>query len=176
MAEPFVGEVRTFPWPFAPRGWALCNGALLSIQQNAALFSLLGTRFGGNGTTNFALPDLRGRGMVHRGGGDTYALGTSAGTETVPLTLQQMPLHAHGISASTNTANKARPDPGPFYLAKANLPNGTAGEIYAPFANPIALASGSVDQAGGGAPHANMQPYLVLNFCIALTGLFPPHD
>lgn len=179
MAEPFVGEIRTFPWPFAPRGWALCNGALLSIQANAALFSLLGTRFGGNGTTNFQLPDLRGRGMVHQGvatDASSYALGTSAGAETVALTLQQMPSHTHAVHANAGTANKARPDPGPYYLAKANLPNGIAGEIYANFANPIALASGSVAQTGGGLPHDNMQPYLVLNFCIALSGLFPPRD
>ena len=177
MADPFVGEIRTFPWTFAPRGWALCNGALLSIQQNNALFSLLGVRYGGNGTTTFGLPDLRGRGMVHQGtapDSSTYVMGTSAGTESVALTLANLPLHAHNVVANGDTANKARPDPGPCYFAKANLPNATAAEIYAPLANPIALAAESIAPTGNSVPHANMQPYLVLNFCIALSGIFPP--
>lgn len=179
MAEPFLGEIRTFPWPFAPRGWALCNGALLAIQQNAALFSLLGIQYGGNGTTTFGLPDLRGRGMVHQGtgsDGSNYVMGTLAGTETVTLTTQTMPMHNHIVIANGNAADKAKPDPGPYYLAKANLPNATAGEIYGAFANPVALAPLSIATSGGGTPHANMQPFLVLNFCIATQGIFPPRS
>jgi microcystin-dependent protein len=176
MAQPFLGEIRTFPWAFAPRGWALCTGSLLSIQQNSALFALLGIQYGGNGTTTFALPDLRGRGIVHQGvaaDGGSYVQGTLAGTETVSLTPQMIPAHVHFIVANADTADKAKPDPGPYYLAKANLPSGTAGEIYAPFANPVTLAPGAVAMTGGNVPHANMQPFLVLNFCIALAGIFP---
>jgi microcystin-dependent protein len=171
MSEPFYGEIRMFGFNFAPRGWAFCNGQILPIAQNTALFSLLGTMYGGNGQTTFALPDLRGRVPIHQGQGpglSNYTMGQVAGTETVTLTVNEMPQHIHQVAppSSTNSANASRPTNnipagGQFYTAPPG--NGT----MAPFPSGI---------AGGSQPHQNIQPYLTVNFCIALEGIFPSRN
>ncbi|GAA3283652.1 phage tail protein [Dactylosporangium vinaceum] len=160
MGDQYLGEIRMLASNFAPNGWALCNGQLLPIAQNQALFALLGTAYGGNGSTTFALPDLRGRRPVHAG--RSYVAGQPGGTETVTLTSTQMPAHAHvPRAAATGTQNS--PGGGVW----APLPGGYA-------ASPdTSLAAACVAATGGGQPHDNMAPYLVLNFVIAITGIFP---
>nr|BFE56160.1 tail fiber protein [Dactylosporangium thailandense] len=160
MTEQFLGEIRLCSFPFAPKNWALCNGQLLTIAQNQALFSLLGTAYGGNGTSTFALPDLRGRRAVHTG--QSFTLGSAGGVETVTLTSAQMPVHAHVPQAAAAGTGNA-----PTSNVWAPLPGG-----YAPAAD-SALDTACVAQAGGGSAHENMPPFLTLNFVIALTGLFP---
>jgi microcystin-dependent protein len=162
MAEPFLSEIRIFSFSFAPRGWALCGGQLLPINQNQALFSLLGTTYGGDGRVNFALPDLRGRVPVHEGTGHT--LGQRAGAESHTLNLNETPAHTHLVRASSNSGNT--PVPTNNFLAAAN-------NVYRPADNPTALSSGTVLNVGGSQAHPNMQPFLTLNFCIALQGIFP---
>lgn len=172
--EPFLGEIRIFSFGLIPRGWAACNGQLLSIAQNSALFSLLGTQYGGDGRTNFALPDLRGRAGVHFGDflGAPYALGQAAGSETVTLTTAQLPAHNHLAMATTMTANFFAPVSGIFASvdAAADFP------IYGAANNLLAIDPSTVTADGGGQPHENMQPFLVLNACIALQGIFPSHS
>ena len=163
MAEPFLGEVRLFSFTFAPRGWAQCNGQLLPINQNQALFSLLGTTFGGNGTTNFALPDLRGRAPVFGSQGG-ISLGERGGEEAHTLTLAEMAQHNHPVRGNSANANVGSPA-GNTWAAQSTNAYGTAA---AGSMNATAIAS-----AGGSQPHSNMQPYLVINFCIALQGIFP---
>lgn len=163
MAEPFLSELRVFSFNFAPRGWAQCNGQLLPINQNQALFSLLGTTYGGDGRTNFALPDLRGRVPIHVGDGHT--LGEKSGAATVTLTSPQMPQHTHPLQATN--AQASSPNVNNNVLAKANT------NIYGAAANLGAMRNGTVSNTGGGQPHENRQPYLVLNVCIALQGIFP---
>ncbi|HJX90798.1 MAG TPA: tail fiber protein [Pyrinomonadaceae bacterium] len=162
MAEPFLSEIKILSFNFAPKGWAMCNGQLLPINQNQALFSLLGTTFGGDGRVNFALPDQRGRTPIHVGGGHT--LGEKAGEQTHTLTIGELPTHTHSLQA-TNT-NAATNDP-----TDAVLANSTA-SYHAP-TNLTALNPGSVTNSGGSQAHLNMQPYLTLTFCIALQGIFP---
>lgn len=162
MAEPFLSELRLFSFVFAPKGWALCNGQLLPINQNQALFSLLGTTFGGDGRVNFALPDLRGRVPTHVGNGHT--LGERAGEPAVTLTLPTLPQHLHFLNGTTNNASV--PVPTGNMLATGN-------NLYAPAANLTTLAPGMVAAVGGSQPHNNMMPYLVLSWCIALQGIFP---
>ena len=172
-ADPFLGEIYIAGFNFAPRGYATCDGQILSIAQNTALFSLLGTTFGGNGQTTFALPDLRGRVPMHFGQGpglSARTLGEGGGQETVTLTLSQSPQHTHSLMANGN--------PGTF-----DVPNGhlisreTAGTpIYGDNASPIAMAANAIGNSGGNQPHNNMQPYLVLNFYIALEGIFPSRN
>lgn len=168
MAEPFLSEIRITSFEFAPRGWALCNGQLLPINQNQALFSLLGTTFGGDGRVNFALPDLRGRAPIHVGGGHT--LGERGGEQSHTLTVAELPQHQHGIRASTDFANTDNPAgalPGAKPRGGLNI-YGTAGTAN------VSLQPGSVSTApGGGQAHQNMQPFLTLNFVIALQGIFP---
>jgi microcystin-dependent protein len=169
MSEPFLGEIKMTSFAFAPRGWALCNGQLLPINQNQALFSLLGTQYGGNGQTTFALPDLRGRAPVHRG---TVIQGESAGAESVTLNAAQLPAHAHTLFGSANQATASAP-------AAANVlaqkPRGGA-NLYGPTSN-TTLAPVSLQAApGGGGPHDNMQPFLTISFVIALQGIFPSRD
>ncbi len=175
MAEPFLGEIKAFGFNFPPNGWAQCNGQVMPISQNTALFSLLGTMYGGDGVTTFALPDLRGRVGVHAGQGaglSNYSQGEVAGTESVTLTVGQLPVHSHNLVASTSSGNTA--DPSGAFLAKeatgvtAIYGNGVAGNAT--------LAAGSVTGGGGGQPHSNLQPFLVLNFCIALNGIFPSRN
>jgi microcystin-dependent protein len=169
MSEPFIAEIRMFAGSFAPKGHANCDGQLLPINQNQALFALVGTTYGGNGTTTFALPDLRGRVPVHKGQGPglpLYSLGEKGGSETVTLSQAQVPPHSHPLLATTAQANVM--DPTGNALAKARSP------VYAPpGANPELLHGDTVADTGGGVPHSNMQPFLTLRFIIALVGIFP---
>lgn len=173
MAEPFIGSIVLFCGNFAPRGWATCDGQLLSIAQNTALFSILGTTFGGDGRTTFALPDLRGRVPLHPGSGpglSTYILGESTGTESVTLLVSQMPAHNHTVAAPCSDGAPSTPSPvgavaanqdqTPFYAA-----SGTA-----------AMAPATSSVAGGSQPHENRQPLLAINFIIALEGIFPSRN
>ncbi|NTV15709.1 MAG: phage tail protein [Desulfobulbaceae bacterium] len=169
MAEPFIGEIRLFGFNFAPQGWATCDGQLLNIAQNSALYALLGTTYGGNGTTNFNLPDFRGRTLLHANG--TYPEGRPGGAEAVPLSAtSQLPVHNHALMANANPANSNLP--------QGNVPAdvATAGSFaYATSkANPPStMAPGSLVSAGGSGGHNNVQPSLTINYCIALTGLWP---
>jgi microcystin-dependent protein len=162
MAEPFLSEIRLFSMSFPPKGWAFCNGQLLPINQNQPLFALLGTRFGGNGQTNFALPNLQGRVPIHVGNGHT--LGEAGGVEAQTVTTNQMPTHTHQGYATTATATAV--DPTGNLLAP--LTNG-----YGAPSSLTTLTPATVANVGGSQPHNNMQPYLALNFCIALQGIFP---
>lgn len=174
MADPFVAEIRIFPFNFAPKGWAWCDGQLMPLSQNTALFSLLGTTYGGNGKSNFALPDLQGRAPMHPGQGpglSLHDLGETGGAETVTLLESEIPAHAHAISAST-----AASDEEGMKNPSGMVPGAQQGSnpIYAPFASPVALAPEALAPAGGDLPHNNMMPYLTFYFCIALQGVFPP--
>jgi microcystin-dependent protein len=162
MAEPFLSEIRIMSFSFAPRGWALCNGQLLPINQNQALFSLLGTTFGGNGQTTFALPDLRARTPIHVGSGHT--LGERGGEQAHTLSIAELPTHTHKLQASSNNAGTNVPTGGV-------LANSTA--VYHAPESLVALHPGSIVNAGGSQAHLNMQPFLTLSFCIALQGIFP---
>ena len=164
MAEPFLAEIRITSFVFAPSGWALCNGQLLPINQNQALFSLLGTTFGGDGRVNFALPDLRGRTPFHVGSGRT--LGERGGEQAHTLSINELPEHMHGVQASTETGNTPIPTGN---LAADSAPN----EIYGPPTNLTALHPAAMANAGGSQAHLNMQPFLTLSFIIALQGIFP---
>jgi microcystin-dependent protein len=171
MAEPFLSEIRMFSFGFAPRGWALCNGQLLPINQNQALFALLGTTYGGNGTTNFALPDLRGRVPIHEGQGaglTPRALGERVGAEAVTLTTAQMPQHAHAQAARAVAADSA--NPASVLPAQAQSPIWRAGA-----STPVATGVAST-VAGGSQPHSNMMPFLTIGFAIALQGIFPSQN
>jgi microcystin-dependent protein len=179
MGTPFLGEIKMVSWNFPPKGWAFCNGQLLPINQNQALFSLLGTNFGGNGQTNFGLPDLRGRAAVHASGGNP---GTVAGEPNHTLTMAEMPTHNHFINvdaATAATSNTNTPASGTVLGQSTGKPPQGANfpvQMYgdgAPVAN---LAAASIGNAGGSQPHNNMQPYLVINFVIALQGVFPSRN
>lgn len=162
MAEPFLSEIRIMSFVFAPRGWALCNGQLLPINQNQGLFSLLGTTFGGDGRVNFALPDLRGRTPIHVGSGHT--LGERGGEQAHTLSVAELPTHTHvanGTSASGSTP-----------VPTANL-LGQANNAYRPADSLVSLNPSAVANVGGSQAHLNMQPFLTLSFCIALQGIFP---
>lgn len=163
MSEPFIGEIRVFGFDYAPQGWALCNGQLLSISTNQALFSILGTTYGGDGRTTFALPDLRGRVPVHIGNG--IALGEMGGEESHTLSLNELPPHSHQVSGDSGAGTS--PDPGGNVWASV----ATALQ-YAPGAN-VAMSGNAIGSQGGSQPHSNMQPFAVCNFCIALQGIFP---
>jgi len=169
MAEPFLAEIRVTSFAFAPRGWAMCNGQLLPINQNQALFSLLGTTYGGNGTANFALPDLQGRAPMHRSG--AHPLGQSQGEEAHTLTTTEMPAHGHTMRASSKVATS--PSPASDALA-AGVRGGTP--FYAAPTNLVALNPAAIAASGGGQPHENRQPYLTVNFIIALQGIFPSQN
>jgi microcystin-dependent protein len=165
--DPFLGEIRLFGFNFAPQGWATCSGQIMSIAQNSALFSLLGTMYGGDGVTNFALPDLRGRAPIGQGnapGLSPRIIGQIGGTETVTLIQSQMPQHSHGVNAAATSETKN---------PAGKLPGiSAAGSAYG--SSPSASMSGQmVGAAGGSQPHENMAPYLVGNWCIALDGIFP---
>ncbi len=171
MSEPFLAEVKLVGFNFAPRGWAFCDGQILPINQNQSLYSLLGTTYGGDGRTTFALPDLRGRAPIHTGGG--HQLGGKSGEETHTLSGNEMPQHTHGLIATNDAATA----PGPGGNLPAQVGSGTD-FIYSNGTEPLgqSLASGSILNAGGGQAHENMQPYLALNFVIALQGLFPSRN
>lgn len=162
MAEPFISEIRIFSFTFPPKGWALCNGQLLPINQNQALFSLLGTTFGGDGRVNFALPDFRGRIPIHVGAGHT--LGERAGEEAHTLSVFELPSHTHQVAASSQSGNTPIPTNG----LVASYNNG-----YASPGDMVPLNAQTVRNNGGSQAHLNMQPFLTLNFCIALQGIFP---
>jgi microcystin-dependent protein len=172
VADPFVAEIRIFPFNFAPKGWAWCDGQLLPLSQNTALFSLLGTTYGGNGKSNFALPDLQGRAPMHPGQGpglSLHDLGETGGAETVTLLESEIPSHAHALRANPNVAEV--PDP-----TGATLARGSSINVYQSTVNQglVRMAGEALAPAGGDQPHNNMQPYLTFYFCIALQGVFPP--
>ena len=172
MADPFVAEIRVFPFNFAPRGWAWCDGQLLPLSQNTALFSLLGTTYGGNGKSNFALPDLQGRAPMHPGQGPGLALrdlGEIGGTETVTLLETEIPSHSHGFNVSQADGISRVP-------TGEQLATGIAVSMYAAPGSLVSLSPSALVPAGGNQPHNNMQPYLTFYFCIALQGVFPPRS
>jgi microcystin-dependent protein len=163
MAEPFLSEIRIMSFNFAPKGWAQCNGQLLPINQNQALFSLLGTTYGGDGRVNFALPDLRGNVPIHTGQG--FTLGNKGGQQAHTITDQEMPTHNHPWNANTAVGNATTPTGAVLAKAPANT--------YAAAASPVSLAPSTISKTGGSQAHDNMMPYLTLTFCIALQGIFP---
>lgn len=163
MAEPFLSEIRIMSFVFAPKGWALCNGQLLPINQNQALFSLLGTTFGGDGRVNFALPDLRARTPIHVGGGHT--LGERGGEQAHTLSIAELPQHVHEARASST--------PGSTQDATNNVLGTVASRIYTDPSALTALSPTTITNVGGSQAHLNMQPFLTLSFCIALQGIFP---
>ena len=164
MAEPFLAEIRIMSFPFAPKGWALCNGQLLPINQNQALFALLGTTFGGDGRVTFALPNLRARTPIHVGSG--HPLGERAGEQAHALSVAELPGHAHAARAVSDKATTPVPNGNMLATAKGL-------SVYADAAGLTPLSAAAVANAGGGQAHSNMQPFLTLNFCIALQGIFP---
>lgn len=166
MAEPFLSEIRIMSFNFPPKGWAFCNGQFLPINQNQALFSLLGTTYGGNGQTTFALPNLRGRTPIHMGSGHT--LGEAAGSTSTTINIQQLPQHNHFVNASSNVQNTLVP-------TNAFIAATTPSEVYSGTFSGTMLPE-SVTNIGGSQAHNNMQPYLTLNFCIALQGIFPSQN
>src|SRR3990172_9568516 len=173
LADPFVAEIRIFPFNFAPRGWAFCDGQLMPLSQNTALFSLLGTTYGGDGKSNFALPDLQGRAPMHPGQGpglSLHDLGETGGSETVTLLESETPAHAHALRADAADPADVQAPSSAVVLARSQGGNAyqtnTAGLV------PMAVTA--LETVGGGAPHNNLQPYLTVNFCIALQGVFPP--
>ena len=173
MAEPFLGEIRLMPFGFAPRGWASANGQVLPIAQNQALFSLCGTTYGGNGVTTFALPDLRGRAPMHLS--STYPQGATVGEQAHTLLITEMPTHTHIVSTSSKTADLVAPNNG-IQFASYVAADGTGQYFYEGASGLQAMNANNVGSAGGGQAHQNMQPYLVINFCIALQGIFPSRN
>ncbi len=166
MSEPFLSEIKIVSFNFPPKGWALCNGQLLPINQNQALFALLGTVYGGNGQTNFALPNLRGRVPIHEGSG--HDLGEAAGSTAVTVNIQQLPTHMHGVQACNADQNRVAAPTGNFL--------GPVNNLYSAPQNLTTFIPGSMSSVGGSQPHNNMMPYLVLNFIIALQGIFPSQN
>lgn len=169
MTEPFLAEIRIMSFQFAPKGWAFCNGQLLPINQNQALFALLGTTFGGDGRTTFALPDFRGRTPIHVGSGHT--LGEKGGEQAHTLSVGELPNHVHFASGSSSST-----DPNGTDSPGGNSLGTTPSEIYTAFANPVAMGASTLGNTGGSQAHSNMQPSLTLNFCIALQGIFPSRN
>ena len=167
MSEPFLSEIKIVSFNFPPKGWALCNGQLLPINQNQALFALLGTTYGGNGQTNFALPNLRGRVPLHFG--SAHNLGEAAGSTSVTVNIQQLPTHTHAMMGSVTPGDT----PVPTNTVPANTP---ATKIYGAPASLTTLNPANVSSVGGSQPHNNMMPYLVLNYIIALQGIFPSRN
>ena len=184
MAEPFVGEIRMFGFNFAPQGWAMCNGQLLPINQNTALFSLIGTFYGGNGTTTFALPDLRGRVAVNQGSGaglSPYSIGQTGGSENVTLLVQQMPAHNHQVGCDGTGTGRggAAFGVGTGGTPTNNIPGLAASPANAAYSNNApntTMSNAMIENAGGSQAHPNIQPYLALTFCIALQGIFPSRN
>jgi microcystin-dependent protein len=171
MSDPFIAEIRAFGFNFAPYGWMLCDGQILPISQYTALFSLLGTTYGGNGTTNFGLPDLMGRIPMHWGNGaglSPYFIGEPAGTTTETITAQQMPMHNHALQVADVGTRTGTPS-GSTWLGDSN-----PATAYVGTGTPnTALSQNAIGLTGGSQPHDNMQPYQVLNFCISLSGVYP---
>jgi microcystin-dependent protein len=178
--DPYLGEIRMTGFNFAPTGWALCNGQTLPISQYSALFALLGTTYGGNGTTTFNLPDLQGRVPIHWGNGaglSPYVIGGKGGTENVTLLSNQMPVHNHLVNVNNQPGISA--DPTNNYLAETAAPNTRPPVLTQTYTNAAptgTLASAAVSVAGGNLPHPNIQPFLTVNFIIAMQGIFPPRS
>lgn len=174
MADPFIGEIRPFPYNFAPRGWAVCDGQLLPISQYTALFSILGARYGGNGVTTFGLPNLSGRVAVGAGQGDGLtprSLGSMGGEEAVALTEAELPTHTHEMQAATSRGSVPGPQPDAIF----NLSSGA--DVYSAAAPTAPMWNLSLGPAtGGGQPHSNLMPFTAVTFCIALEGEFPPRQ
>jgi len=171
--NPYLGEIRIFSGNFAPKGWAMCNGQLLSIQSNTALFSLIGTYYGGNGTTTFALPDLRGRLPIHQGQGQglsPYNIGQIAGNESVTLNIQQLPRHNHNVNTNNGPGTSIHPAGGLLASTTSDKPYTTAAS------DGSTLNPSAVSFAGNSQPHNNLQPYLCMTFIIATTGIYPPRN
>lgn len=181
MSDYFLGEIRMFPFAFAPKGWALANGAMLQVRQSQALFSLLGNRYGGDGKLTFALPDLRGRTPLHFGappGRSVYPIASTGGVEGVNLSASQVPAHRHLMAAQTAVGNRGSAI-GAFVAAvnKDDLAPPNQRLLYAPDTSAlIAIAPGSISVTGAGGSHPNMQPFAVVNFCISITGNYPPRQ
>lgn len=185
MADPFLGEIRMFAFAFAPQDWALCNGAVLPIRQNQALYAILGMQYqGGSAGTSFALPDLRGRTPVCAGqypGRTAYVVGNSAGAESVALSASNIPAHTHTIFATANvpTGLDVPPPlgnyPGTVHLSDSTIPP-SGHQIYGALTHGVPLNAGTIGISGASAAHANMQPFSVVNYCIALAGMFPSHQ
>lgn len=170
MSEPFLAEIRIVGFNFAPRGWAFCDGQILPINQNQSLYSLLGTTYGGDGRTSFALPDLRSRVPIHMG--DGYKLGQKGGVETVTLNVNELGPHSHAARGTSAPGDGAKGGNGKSLATSTDATD----PIYGNAANLTAMSSGSISHAGGGQAHNNMQPYLTLSFTIALRGLFPSRN
>ncbi|HXA16536.1 MAG TPA: tail fiber protein [Thermoanaerobaculia bacterium] len=171
--DPFVAEIRIFPFNFAPKGWAFCDGQILPLSQNTALFSLLGTTYGGDGKSNFALPDMQGNAPMHPGQGpglSLHDLGETGGSETVTLLESEMPGHSHTTMAFAAVGNRTTPAANAISRVTGSTPF-VAGS---PTPALVPMSDSSIAPAGGDQPHNNMQPYLTLNFCIALQGVYPP--
>lgn len=165
MAQPYVGEIKMFAGNFAPAGWEFCQGQLLPISENETLFNLIGTTYGGDGQSTFALPDLRGRVPIHQGGG--FILAETGGAEDVTLTVNQMAAHTHSLQATTAVANQSSP-------SSNVLAQSTAADLYIEDTATQGLAANAITPVGGNQPHTNFQPYLCVNFIISLFGIFPP--
>jgi microcystin-dependent protein len=188
MSDPFIGEIRIFPFPFAPAGWALCNGQLVAVSSNTALFSVIGTTYGGDGVQYFALPDLEANvplGVTALqnvtspplgGGLSTYALGQFGGEQTHTLTDSESPSHSHNLSADGNNGVSATPAGFVFRVGQISGGTPTAVAPYSAQAPDVTMSPQAIGITGGGQPHNNMMPYLTLNFCIALRGILPPHS
>jgi microcystin-dependent protein len=172
MANPFVAEIRIFPFNFPPKGWAFCDGQLLPLSQNTALFSLLGTTYGGDGKSNFALPNLQGSSPLHQGQGpglSEYFLGESGGSDTVTLLQGEMAMHGHNLIGDVAQANTSTPGPSASYARS------TPGNAYKNTTTSLTpMSVNAIAPAGGDQPHNNLMPYLTLNFCIAMQGVYPP--
>lgn len=174
MAEPFLGQIITVGFSFAPRGFAFCDGTSMSIANNDALFTLLGTTYGGDGVTTFNLPDLRGRAAINQGTGPgltSRPIGQMSGQVTHTLTTTEMPAHSHPVAASVRTASSPTPQ-NTFYAQDANI----GATIYSTAASNTTMNPQMISVAGGSQPHENMQPFLVINFCIALEGIYPSQN
>ncbi|WP_029080447.1 MULTISPECIES: phage tail protein [unclassified Bradyrhizobium] len=174
MADPFVAEIRIFPFNFAPKGWAFCNGQLVPLSQNTALFSLLGTTYGGNGTSNFALPNMQGNAPLAPGQGpglSLYDLGENGGSDTVTLLQTELAAHPHDMMAINLQADQAAPTP---TRGIARSLNGAAYVVGTPTPTLVQMSTNMIGLTGSGLPHNNLMPYLTLNFCISLQGVFPP--
>jgi microcystin-dependent protein len=168
VADPFFAEIRIFPFNFAPHGWAWCDGQIMPLSQNTALFSLLGTTYGGDGKSNFALPDLQGRAPMHPGQGpglSLHDLGETGGSDTVTLLESEIPAHSHALNVSAEDGN--RPQPAGRFLGRGT-------DLYVQSGNLGQMNDNALTPAGGDQPHNNLMPYLTFYFCIALTGVFPP--
>ncbi len=163
MAQPYVGEIRMFAGNFAPSGWMFCNGDLVSISEYETLFNLIGTNYGGDGESTFALPDLRGRIPIHMGNG--FVLAETGGVEAITLTTAQIPAHSHPVLATSNAATLAAP--------ANNVTGQAAAKIYHPGNPSVSLSAAAVSNAGGSQPHSNLQPYLCVSFIISLFGIYP---